>query len=229
MARIVPRISSVSAVCLVRTGALCSAAGELRRPTHRGFGTLSTRRYCRRWIVAPGEPGSDVPPVGRSLFDYLVTDNSGPEPVYRVPFPFTALREGLERQLRKNANGSSGIRQVLIPLGRSLQRTAAAPDFFRYPRVVLAVDGEPQAQPHESGVFMKDRLYLGYLEKPGVLEVISYNESAGRFEFQIVSDYREGGKANVVYANRAVCTACHQNLTPIFARPLWGRPMPTPG
>ncbi|MCP5445222.1 MAG: hypothetical protein H6968_19505 [Chromatiaceae bacterium] len=182
-----------------------------------------------RWIVAPGEPGSDVPPVGRSLFDYLVTDNSGPEPVYRVPFPFTALREGLERQLRKNANGSSGIRQVLIPLGRSLQRTAAAPDFFRYPRVVLAVDGEPQAQPHESGVFMKDRLYLGYLEKPGVLEVISYNESAGRFEFQIVSDYREGGKANVVYANRAVCTACHQNLTPIFARPLWGETNADPG
>ena len=26
----------------------------------------------------------------------------------------------------------------------------------------------------------------------------------------------------MVYANRAVCTACHQNLTPIFARPLWG-------
>ena len=25
-------------------------------------------------------------------------------------------------------------------------------------------------------MFMKDRLYLGYLEKPGVLEVISYNE-----------------------------------------------------
>ena len=174
------------------------------------------------WIVPPGVPGADIPPAGRSLFDHIFTDSSGPEPVYRIPFPFTALRAELMRRLRTDSQGTLPIQQVLIPLGRSLQRIAAAPDFFRYPRVVLAVDGEPLAGAGESGIFLKDRLYLGYLEKPGVLEVISYNEAAGRFEFQVISDYREGGEPQVRYANRAVCTACHQNITPIFSRPLWG-------
>jgi hypothetical protein len=34
------------------------------------------------------------------------------------------------------------LEQVLIPIGRSLQRNAANPHFFNYPRVVLAVVGE---------------------------------------------------------------------------------------
>lgn len=174
------------------------------------------------WVVNPADPGPNLPPVGRSLFDFLVTDHSGPEPAYRIPFPFSALRDRLLEQLQNDPQGPSPVKQVLIPLGRSLQRSAAAPEFFHYPRVVLAVDGEPAARPGLSGMFLKDRLYLGYLEKAGVLEVISYNEAAGRFEFQIVNDYRPGGQPRVSYANRAVCTACHQNATPIFSRPLWG-------
>ena len=87
------------------------------------------------------------------------------------------------------------LRSVLIPLGRSLQRGAAAPDYFRFPRVVVAVTGMPRdaTQP-----LLKDRLYLGYQEKAGVLEVISYNEAAARFEFQVVKDYRAGGDAEGV-------------------------------
>jgi hypothetical protein len=174
------------------------------------------------WIVNPAEPGPDLPPAGRSLFDFLITDHSGPEPVYRIPFPFPVLRDWLVAQLRNNPQGTPPVKQVLIPLGRSLQRTAAAPDFFQYPRVVLAVDGEPAPRPGFTGMFLKDRLYIGYLEKASVLEVISYNEAAGRFEFQIVHNYRAGGSPKLAYANRAVCTACHQNATPIFSRPLWG-------
>lgn len=174
------------------------------------------------WIVNPADPGPDLPPSGRSLFDFLVTEHDGDEPVYRIPFPFPALRDKLAQQLRNDPHGAPAFKQVLIPLGRSLQRTAAAPEFFHYPRVVLAVDGEPAPPPGYSGMFLKDRLYIGYLEKVGVLEVISYNEAAGRFEFQIVHDYRAGGRPKVSYANRAVCTACHQNATPIFSRPLWG-------
>jgi hypothetical protein len=54
-----------------------------------------------------------------------------------------------------------------------------------------------------------------------VLEVISYNEAAGRFEFQLVKDYRAGGRPQVFYANRNICYACHQNGAPIFSRALW--------
>jgi len=172
------------------------------------------------WVVDPRQPGPNLPPVGRSLFDFLFTDSSGATPAYRIPFPFSALREELTRHLR-TLPGLPPFKQVLIPLGRSLQRTAGAPEFAHYPRVVLAVDGEPAPEPGASGIFLKDRLYLGYMEKTGVIEVISYNEAAGRFEFQVVKEYRAGVEPQVFYANRAVCTACHQNAAPLFSRPLW--------
>src|SRR3546814_642524 len=54
-----------------------------------------------------------------------------------------------------------------------------------------------------------------------LLEVISYNEAAGRFEFQLVHDYRAGATPRVSSARRELCAACHQNLAPIFSRPLW--------
>jgi cytochrome c5 len=151
---------------------------------------------------------SDLPPAGRSAFDLLM----GNEP---VPFPFSRLLSRIETGLVKD--GLPPVKVVLIPLGRSLQRAAGAPEFFRYPRVVATVDGEnrPGAPP------LKDRLFLGYHEKGEVVEVISYNERAGRFEFQVVRDYRPGATPRVFYARRSLCLACHQNAAPIFARPLW--------
>jgi hypothetical protein len=110
----------------------------------------------------------------------------------------------------------------MLPSGRSLQRTAAAPDFFAYPRIVLAVTGEPAVSEHDAGVLLKDRLYIGYVEKTAMLEVISYNEAAGRFEFQLVKNYRAGARPQVVYASRAICISCHQNHAPIFPRAIWG-------
>ena len=174
------------------------------------------------WAVNPAAPGPDAPPAGRSLFDFVVAREAGGTGrkiigVYDVPFPFTAL----VRRVAERA-GCAGrepcVKAVLIPLGRSLQRTAAAPEFFRHPRVVAAIDGEAA---RGSAPLAKDRLYLGYQEKSTVVEVISWNESAGRFEFQIVRDYRAGGTPQVVYARRAVCAACHQNLAPIFSRQVW--------
>lgn len=153
---------------------------------------------------------TDLPPVGRSRFDELI--GAGP-----VPFPFSSLLARLRSQLRPDPSGLPTVKTVLIPLGRSLQRVAGAPDFFRFPRVVAAVDTEtkPGVAP------MRDRLFLGYHEKGAVLEVISYNEVAGRFEFQVVRDYRPGGRMQVRYQRRALCLACHQNQAPMFARPLW--------
>ena len=92
-------------------------------------------------------------------------------------------------------------------------------DFFRYPRAVFAVVADVASTPEAP--LSKDRLYLGYQETAAVVEVISYNETAGRFEFQVVKGYRAGGKPEVVYANRTVCVACHQNHAPLFSRQVW--------
>lgn len=169
------------------------------------------------WAASPAAPGPDLPPAGRSLFDFVATREVDGQRRYDIPFPFesfiarVAARTGC-------ADQTPCVKPVLIPLGRSLQRTAATPEFFKYPRVVLAVDGEPPAGNHS---LLKDRLYLGYQEKAGVIEAISWNEAAGRFEFQIVHDYRPGATPRVVYARRALCAACHQNLAPIFSRQVW--------
>ena len=64
-----------------------------------------------------------------------------------------------------------------------------------------------------AGMLLADRLYLGYQEKAATIEVISYNETAARFEYQVVRDYREGGAAEVYYADRATCIACATSMT----------------
>src|SRR5262245_13327842 len=169
-----------------------------------------------RWAVDPVRPGPDAPPAGRSLFDFVATVEAGGKRVYDIPFPFERLVERLEARSGCEPRERCA-KQVLIPLGRSLQRLAAAPEFFRYPRVVVTIDAESR----RGGLLLKDRIYLGYQGQAALIEVISYNEAAGRFEFQIVSDYRRGGSPQVVYARRAVCAACHQNPAPMFSLPLW--------
>jgi hypothetical protein len=168
------------------------------------------------WAVDPTQAGPNLPPAGRSLFDFAMVRSVDGKLAYDIPFPFDALVRKVEERAGCAGGSASCARQVLIPLGRSLQRIAASPDFFAFPRVVVAVDGEGG-----SGLLLKDRLYLGYQERSNLIEVISYNELAGRFEFQLVKDYRAGGSPRVVYANRNVCTACHQNLAPLFARQQW--------
>lgn len=175
------------------------------------------------WVINPSQPGDNLPPAGRSLFDELFAVSANGQGRIDLPFPFEALLARLDTQLSRDptrdpASRRPASRRVLIPLGRSLQRTAAAPDYFAYPRVVVAVDAQP-ASP--TTPYLKDRLYIGYQEKSAVLEVISYNEAAGRFEFQLVKDYRAGGRPQVFYANRTLCFACHQNGAPIFSRALW--------
>jgi hypothetical protein len=169
------------------------------------------------WAVDPAAPGPDLPPAGRSLFDFVATIERDGKRVYDLPFPFEALVKRLETRAGCTPREPC-TRAVLIPLGRSLQRTAAAPDFFASPRIVVAFDGEPARGTYP---LLKDRLYLGYQERSNAIEVISWNEAAGRFEFQVVRDYRAGANSEVRYARRAVCTACHQNAAPIFSRQTW--------
>lgn len=170
------------------------------------------------WAVDPADPGPNRPPEGRSLFDHLFASVEDGKPRWDLPFPFDRLIARIEPLLLPDPRGMPTVKQVLIPLGRSLQREAAAPDFFRHPRVVAGVDTEPA---QGADMLLKDRLYIGYQETARALEVISWNEIAGRFEFQVVHDYDAGASPRVTYANRAICTACHQNQAPIFPRVSW--------
>ena len=100
------------------------------------------------WAFDPAEPGPDLPPAGRSLFDHLVYDGA-------VPLGFDALRARLAALTQPAPEAAvPGLKQVLIPLGRSLQRSAAAPEVFASPRVVLAVDEPPRAPPGQAGLLL---------------------------------------------------------------------------
>lgn len=171
-------------------------------------------------------PGPDLPPSGRSLFDELMPRDASGEA--RVPFPLAALLRHVARQLSAD-QPSGGLAVVLIPLGRSLQRHAAGDvDAFRYPRVVVAATGESPDDAPPGHTYLRDRLYIAYHEKAAALEVISYNETDGRFEFQLVRNYREGSRADVGYANRTLCLACHHNAAPIFSRQSWDETSASP-
>lgn len=169
-------------------------------------------------VVATKLPGVDLPLRGQALFDVLRAEFPASHAAQPIPFPLSALLTRL-RALVPMDKGNAPYAAALIPIGRSLQRNAAASEYFRYPRVVVAMVAESA---EAAAPLLKDRLYFAYQEQAGVLEVISYNEAMGRFEFQVVKDYRAGGNPRVYYARRAICTSCHQNHAPIFARPLWG-------
>jgi len=163
---------------------------------------------CLSMSAAAGD--GDLPLSGRSRFDYLMGDAP-------VPYPLPRLIARIRAQLEASDDGLSPIKITLIPLGRSLRRSVAAPDFFHFPSVVAAVDGNSKA----GSVPLRDQLFIGYNERADTVEIISYNEQAGRFEFQVVRDYRAGAQPKLYYANRALCLACHQNNAPIFSRALW--------
>ena len=159
----------------------------------------------------------NLPEAGYSLFDQIFSQHTSTGFEYDVPYPFEKVLDRLSaHQSDAIVFDQERIVAVLIPRGRSLQRDAAKPDFFRYPRLLIALDSEFAYRSPT-----RDRLFLGYQEKADIIEVISYNESLGRFEFQIVRNYAKDKKPLVEYANRELCTACHQNAAPIFPRASW--------
>ncbi len=167
-------------------------------------------------LAGPARPGEMQPAAGQSLFDDLF--KSGGK--YELPWPFERLSAVVE-----SANGGVRPRAVLIPMGRSLQRLAADPDYFASPRVVVGVD----AAGAKAARTLKDRLFIGYQPKSTSMEVISYNETAGRFEFQVVSNYTGARRPVVEYADRELCTGCHQGQAPIFPIAQWNETNANPG
>jgi hypothetical protein len=173
------------------------------------FLALPSVSYAAPLLLAdPAHPGETQPASGQSLFDDLFKAGGA----YDLPYPFERLTAAVAQK-----NGGARPRAVLIPLGRSLQRLAADPHYFASPRVVVGVDGAGG----KASQYLKDRLFIGYQPASSSMEVISYNEAAGRFEFQVVSNYDAAGKPLVEYADRALCTSCHQGHAPIFPIAQW--------
>jgi hypothetical protein len=172
-----------------------------------------------QWAVDPLTPGPDVPEQGRSAFAAIMTSNDGR---VNIPFPFTALlaklRLAVGSPITEPGETNAGVVGVLIPRGRSLQRSQTS---FEAPRVVVAVTGETAQGGASPGTQLQNRLYLGYSEQARSIEVISYNEAAGRFEFQTVQNYGPEKQPMLGYASRQLCLQCHQNQGPIFSEAGW--------
>ncbi len=191
------RLRGLSGVAVIAAGALLGARGAVAADP---------------WlVVVPDRPGPQFPAAGVSLFDELFSTPDG----HDLPFPFERLIEALNERI-----APARVRTALIPLGRSLQRYAADPDYFGSPRLVVAVDADPGDLAADAPR-LRDRLFLGYQPAAEAIEVISYNDVAGRFEFQEVSDYGPGQTPRVEHAARDICVRCHQGHGPIFSRPLW--------
>ena len=167
------------------------------------------------------QPGSS-PVRGLSAFDRVFLRNKDDGFHYDIPYPFPRLIDRLEQNLGLSLNRDANrVKSALFPLGRCINRYAAAPEYFAYPRVVLAVDSENTAASESGHLFLKDQLFIGYQRKTGSMEVISYNSEAGRFEFQQISDYDGKQTPTVKTAEREICTSCHQNEGPIFPMGRW--------
>ncbi len=150
----------------------------------------------------------DLPPEGsRSLFDHLVREQGG------LPFPFEKMLEMFASYDREGRWPNT----LLIPDGRSLLKGHAT---FDAPRMVVAADAVPPAGAALMPI-LRGRLFLGFVEPANEIEVISYNESAGRFEFQLIENYCVGCVPRIVYAKRSICTTCHAGGGPIFPVRPW--------
>ena len=153
--------------------------------------------------------GDDLPPPGtRSLFDHLIAQNDV------LPYPFEKLIALLGKQ--DPANQPPLV--VMIPYGRSLLKASAD---YEHPRVLVTADFQAPETSAALGFAPRGQLFLGFVENAHEIEVLSYNEAAGRFEFQLVQDYCEGCLPKLVYAKRAICTTCHQGAVPIFPQRPW--------
>ncbi len=147
------------------------------------------------------------PAIAATVFDQLYPAGNG-EP--SLPYPISALVDDLAS--RTGARLQTGF----IPLGRSLQRFAADPDYFTSPRIVLAVSRDGKA-----GIRLRDRLFIGYQPAVAALEIIAFDEAAGEFRFLQVENYRDGGQQSFTAIDEATCHACHQSRGPIFSAAPW--------
>lgn len=125
----------------------------------------------------------------------------------KIPYPFAAFVQWVDQVL-----GSNSMSHAIIPFGRSLHRFSADPDYLTSPRIVLGVTHNGHLQ---------NQLFFGFQPASEEIEIISYDDTAGRFRFHRISGYAAGETPQFEQAATEICTECHQNEGPIFSKPLW--------
>lgn len=153
----------------------------------------------------------DLPPVGRSMFDYFVHANGG-----KLPSDVRDLVSSLERL------GGNRVATILQPDSRSSQRPVTDDE---HPRI-LGVGGEPRFSrrardgAEAAGRIETDKIFFAYSERARTLEILSYNPKAARNEIQFIRDFGTPN-ARLFYVRRRLCVGCHVDGTPIFSRFPW--------
>jgi hypothetical protein len=145
--------------------------------------------------------------LATTVFDQLYPARDGE---LALPYPFSALVDDLRER--------SGVELQLgfIPLGRSLQRFGADPDYFTSPRIILAVSGNGT-----STLPLRDRLFMGYQPAVKAIEIIAFDAAAGRFRFLQVDGYGADGRQSLTAIDEQSCVSCHQSRGPIFPAAPW--------
>jgi hypothetical protein len=142
-----------------------------------------------------------------TVFDQLYPARDGE---LSLPYPFSALIDDLR------ARSGAELQVGFIPLGRSLQRFAADPDYFASPRIILAVSGNGS-----SHLPLRDRLFMGYQPAVNAIEIIAFDDTAGQFRFLQIEDYRAESRQSFTAIDEATCVSCHQSRAPIFPASPW--------
>ena len=161
----------------------------------------------------PAEIGPNIPILGSSLFDkvFSVRDSNG-YVTYNVPYPFSQIMKKLDEGAYTKISSSA------LPLSRSIQRPVDMSFHpFKFPRFLIGANSNNENISEN----IQSRIFIGYLEPKDQLEAISYNREAGRFEFQIVTNYSKPKSRKVYYVERSKCLTCHQGQTPIFSDVPW--------
>ncbi len=183
---------------------------KLNQPTEVKISELAKQPVVHEALLsAQIISDEDLPPEGtRSLFDHFVAQQDG------LAYPFNRLLE----QLQASSPNNELPRNVLIPHGRSLLKGQADEAL---PRIIVAADFEQDNNEASLGLKARGQLFMGFVERANEIEVISYNELAGRYEFQLVQNYCADCVPRIVYAQRAVCSTCHQGKAPVFPLRPW--------
>ena len=101
---------SLAVVLALSASSLYIFAGNLMAAD---AGTAASAAPAKLWTVDPAGFEPNLPPAGRSLFDFLTLRKYGGPAEYDIPYPFAALLRKIERQLKTEDSGASGLKRVL--------------------------------------------------------------------------------------------------------------------
>ncbi len=136
-------------------------------------------------------PVDDVPMPGYSTFDRFIEKLGG-----EIPWPIGELTKKFQEHTR------STVTVFGMNRGRSLHRFSANE---RHPRILIGSTseavrpgiGNSRSLPANSSIG-EGEMFISYVEQTNTLEVISFNRSSNRFEFQILKNYERGSKPTVI-------------------------------